>query len=175
MRSLKVNTEAQPDQVLKMGYEPWANHVERKFGNQPVTLCFEFGTKTITFRSKLEARYANYLERLREIGEILWWTYEPTLLIRSHQDPDHWKPDFLVWRADATVELHECKGPIEQDDVHKLKWTRSDYPEMPMFLIFAKPSKDKPNVKAAASQWAEIKYADQLFRQVFGSTKAGVP
>ena len=158
-----------------MGFEPGCNHVNRKYGNIPVSLAFDLGTVSITFRSKLEARYANYLERLRELGQILGWWYEQTLPLPSHQDPDHWKPDFLVLHPGAKLEIHECKGMVEQDDVHKLKWTKADYPDIPLFLVFARPSADKPRVKAAASQWATILYADDLFRTLFGSTKAGVP
>ncbi len=170
-----MNEPSEVPTCPKMGYEPNENHVERKFGNVPVTLEFDLGTRTITFRSKLESRYANYLERLREIGEVLGWWYEQVLPLPSHQDPDHWKPDFLVLRPGLHLEIHECKGIVEQDDVHKLKWTQTDYPSIPLFLIFAKQSKDKPQVKARASQWATILYADVLFKQMFGSSKAGVP
>ena len=86
---------------------------QRKFGNQPVTLRFDQEPRTYSFKSKLEARYANYLERLREVGQILGWWYEPLTLRFPEGLPQEWTPDFLVLLPDGTVELHETKGYIE--------------------------------------------------------------
>jgi len=162
---------------MKMGYEPNANHVQRKYGNVHVTLEFEFGSRTITFKSKLEARYANYLERLRELGGILGWWYEPVRLEFPDKtvSPKEYTPDFLVLTDGGEVELHECKGLIAQKDVHKLAQTRKHFPSFrKLVLVFAARSKSKPRIKAMASEYAEIRYANPLFKQLFGSTKAYV-
>ncbi|MCE5324919.1 MAG: hypothetical protein LLG01_00745 [Planctomycetaceae bacterium] len=163
------------DEVVKMGFEPNANHVQRKFGNQPVTLEFDLGKITYHFRSKLEARYANYLERMREIGQILGWWYEPFTLRFAEGLPAEWTPDFLVLMPGGELELHETKGYIEQKDVHKFRRVRQNYSGFDKIVcVFAAESAKRPRVKAAASQWAEIRYANPLFKQVFGSTKACV-
>lgn len=162
---------------MKMGFEPGVNCVTQKFGNVPVTLQFDMEPRVITFRSKLEARYANYLERLREMGQILGWWYEPIkLLFPAYEtSPREWTFDFLVLTASGATEIHECKGMCSKDDATKLARTKEAYDGFDqMVMIFAAPSKQKPRVKAAILQWAEIKYANELFRQMFGNAKAGV-
>jgi hypothetical protein len=165
------------DTVLKMGFEPNANHVARKFKNKPVTLQFTFEPVTYNFRSKLESRYANYLERLRELGQILGWWYEKIKLEFPDYEtsPKEWTPDFLVLLPSAELEIHECKGYCEQKDAKKLARTKEQYDGFDkMVMIFARENKSRPRVKASVARWAEIRYADSLFRQVFGNTKCGV-
>ena len=150
-----------------------------KYGNVPVALEFDLGRPIIHFRSKLEARYANYLERLREVGTIMGWWYEPpTGKLRFPEClPAEWLPDFYVLTSDWNLEIHETKGLISQKDIHKFR--RAIEIEVAaniskIVLIFARESKKQPQLKARAAQWVEIRYADVLFKQVFGSSKAGV-
>lgn len=60
------------------------------------------------FRSKLEERYAAYLELRVHAKEILGYAYEPLRLRLA--DGTYYKPDFLVWFPDGTIAIHEVKG-----------------------------------------------------------------
>jgi hypothetical protein len=65
------------------------------------------------YDSKGEARYAQYLDLLRQQGEIAWWV--PQLELFCAIDPATRKPirhkvDFLVVWRDGRIELHEFKG-----------------------------------------------------------------
>lgn len=163
--------------VEKMGLEAGINHIQRRFGNQSVTLEFTREPVQYRFRSKLEARYANYLERLRELHHILGWWYEPIKLSfpPDGKPPYEWTPDFWVLTDAGQVEIHETKGCVFQKDVHKLRRVRENYPQIShMVMIFAAEDSRKPRVKAAISQWAEIWYAAPLFKKMFGNTKACV-
>jgi hypothetical protein len=65
------------------------------------------------YDSKGEARYAQYLDLLRQQGEIAWWV--PQLELFCALDPATRKPirhrvDFLIVWADGRIELHEFKG-----------------------------------------------------------------
>lgn len=165
-----------PRIAQKMGFEPWTNHVERKFGNQPVTLEFTRQPQRIKFRSKLEARYANLLERQRELGQILGWWYEPRKMeFPEETSPTEWTVDFLVLTVEWTLEIHECKGMVFEKDAEKFRRAKAHGPRIDkMVMIFAQERNDKPRVKAAISRWAEIRYANPVFKAMFGNVKAGV-
>lgn len=152
-------------------------HIERRFGNVPVVLEFCFEPVRIKFRSKLEARYANYLQRLKELHHILGWWYEPIKLNfpPEGKPPYEWTPDFWVLTDAGQLELHETKGLVSQKDVHKFKRVRENYSHISlMVMIFARPTSSKPRVKAAISEWADIRYAEPLFKSMFGNIKACV-
>ena len=58
--------------------------------------------------NKGETLYAGHLEALRAAGVIAGWWFE--LLSIRLADNTHYRPDFLVMRADGTLEIHEVKG-----------------------------------------------------------------
>ncbi|MCC7423590.1 MAG: hypothetical protein IT428_25250, partial [Planctomycetaceae bacterium] len=58
--------------------------------------------------NRTESELAEYLEAQRLKGEIVFWEFEP-LKIRL-ADNTFYEPDFLIVRADQTVEFCECKA-----------------------------------------------------------------
>lgn len=60
------------------------------------------------FDSKLEAAYDQYLAVLKHEGEILEYWYHPLTL--KLPGGVRYAPDFMVWHAGGTVQIHECKG-----------------------------------------------------------------
>lgn len=60
------------------------------------------------FDSKLEAAYDQYLSALKHAGEILEYWYHPLTL--KLPGGVRYTPDFMVWHAGGTVQIHECKG-----------------------------------------------------------------
>jgi len=59
-------------------------------------------------RNKTEAKYEQYLELLRQSGEIQWHKFEGIKLRIG--DNCFWTPDFAVMAADGVLELHDTKG-----------------------------------------------------------------
>ncbi len=82
-----------------------------------------------TYRSKLEAAYATYLDGLKKAGDIQSISYEP-ITIRVAEGV-RYTPDFLVITPDGSLTFHEVKG-----------YTKG---------LMA--SKGMVKVKVAASQW----------------------
>jgi hypothetical protein len=58
--------------------------------------------------NRLEARYSEYLESLKEAGEIVRWEYEPEKLRLAKAT--FYTPDFRVITKEHFVEFHETKG-----------------------------------------------------------------
>jgi hypothetical protein len=57
--------------------------------------------------TKLERRYADWLEHLRIAGEIRGWWYEPLRLILAPKTT--YCPDFMILHHGGALELHEVK------------------------------------------------------------------
>lgn len=58
--------------------------------------------------NKTESKYEQHLERLKQSGRVLWYSYEPASLKLA--DGTYYKPDFMVMMADGLIECHEVKG-----------------------------------------------------------------
>lgn len=69
--------------------------------------------------NQTEARYAGHLEALKPAGQVVAWAYEAVKLRLA--DKTFYTPDFLVIRADGSLELHEVKGHWEDDARVKIK------------------------------------------------------
>lgn len=76
--------------------------------------------------NKLERRYSEQLEAWRLTGEIQWWKYDAIKLRLA--DNTFYTPDFLVMKADSTLEVHETKGHWEDDARVKIKVAAEAYP-----------------------------------------------
>ena len=78
------------------------------------------------YKTKLENRYADYLELLKRAGEILGWWYES---VNLKIGPGAWVHlDFLVWAKDGVLELRETKGYKERAGMVRLKAAAGIYP-----------------------------------------------
>ena len=115
-------------------------HVER--------VTREVGGQTCTFRSKLEYRYAVWLQLQKEQGIILEWWYEDEVLelvSRKFRDPITYIPDFTVQTPDGSYEYHECKGWFTSKSAAKIRLAAEQY-QNPVTLIFAaKPNRVQHN------------------------------
>lgn len=70
--------------------------------------------------NKAEAEYAAMLDLEQKAGGITYWRFE-AMKIRL-ADNTFYTPDFLVMRADRSLEFHEVKGNFIMDDAKvKLK------------------------------------------------------
>jgi hypothetical protein len=76
--------------------------------------------------NKLEQRYAEHLETLKQAGEILWFKFEGVKLRLA--DNTFFTGDFAVMLADETIEIHETKGFMADDAAVKIKVAAAMYP-----------------------------------------------
>ena len=83
-----------------------------------------------------ETAYSLYLNAMKATAIIIDWWWD-VLSIRM-ADSTFYKPDFLVMRADGTLEIHEVKGFMEDDAWVKLKVVAETYP-FPIWVIKRKP------------------------------------
>ena len=79
--------------------------------------------------NKLEAAFAQHLQRLQQAGEILYWLFEP---MKLNLTGSGWlctyTPDFLAVAADGTMELYEVKGHWEDDARVKVRVAADRFP-----------------------------------------------
>ena len=94
---------------------------------------------TPTYASRWEQQYADELEKLRLVGEILGWRYEPFKLRLGKGWKTTYAPDFMVLLPDGLIELHEVKGFWREDARVKIKVAAALYPE----FRFVAVTKDK--------------------------------
>jgi hypothetical protein len=89
--------------------------------------------------NRTEAAYASHLDLLKTAGEILWYRFEGIKLRLA--DNTFLTVDFAVMMADGTLEMHECKGYMEEDANVKLKVAAASYP-FRFILVRKKAEKD---------------------------------
>lgn len=102
----------------------------------------EVGGRVITFRSKLEYRWAVYCQLRKELGLIQEWWYEDEKLELETKcgDRKYYLPDFTIQASDGSYEFEETKGWFTPKDATKIRLAAQQY-ENPFTLIFA----SKPN------------------------------
>lgn len=88
----------------------------------------------------LEKKYAAYLDIRKVTGEILDWRFEPLKLKLA--PATFYNPDFLLLMPDRTVELHECKGWLEDDAAVKIKVAREMFAEI-FTIVLVRMDKNK--------------------------------
>lgn len=109
---------------------------------------YDVGGQHCYFRSGLEYRWAQYLELLKGLGEIVKWSYEPRRFefhkIRS--GTVFYTPDFLILYG-APYEpdhcWHELKGHLTQRDVTKFRRMAKYYPKEKLILVMQRIPKTR--------------------------------
>jgi hypothetical protein len=76
--------------------------------------------------NKTEAAYQLELEAGRQVGEILWYTFEAITLKLA--DDCRYTPDFIVMKKDLSLECHEVKGFWQDDARVKIKVAAAKFP-----------------------------------------------
>jgi len=117
-----------PANTLRWTEEQLAAHRQRIPNHAPAsTLSVATGTTRKPDMNKTEAEYAVMLNARQNSGEILWWRYEAVTLKLA--DNTRYTPDFLVMRADGSLEIHETKGGfVREDGWVKLKIAAALFP-----------------------------------------------
>lgn len=78
------------------------------------------------YRSELERERAEYLELHRAAGEILAWWYEPCQL--QIGGGAKYKPDFLVFNRDLSLDFEETKGFWREAHRIRIKAAAAQFP-----------------------------------------------
>lgn len=76
--------------------------------------------------NKTEEAYGRFLDTLIACQDVLWWKFEGVKLRLA--DNTFYSPDFLVLRADGSLECHEVKGFWQGDARVKIKVAADLYP-----------------------------------------------
>ena len=107
-----------------------------KYGNIPTRAMI--GGRLIEFKSKLEYRWAQHLEFLKQLGEIKDWYYEFHTFRNFPEDQQvkEYTPDFLIRLNDNTFEYHETKGMLSGFDIKKFKLVLMERPYVKLTVIF---------------------------------------
>ncbi len=167
-----------------------AKSVHYDWHNQPQHVIL--GGKECKFKSKQEHKWAQYLERLKELNTIIDWWYEP----RQFEFKERFRrrrvytPDFLVEEklegivfdhstsksttfqiaSDETVKVwHEVKTSLRQVDVVRFKYLAADYPNEKIILVLNDGTKNIEQMrrKENALRYVErIVYAGPIFRKM---------
>lgn len=107
----------------------WTEEEYRKFTEKSKYYVPEESPKPIIpkprYRNKTESQYADYLEQLKHLKEIIDWRYE-ALGFRLADGCFHY-PDFLVVYHDR-FEVHEVKGFLRDDAAAKFKIAKEMFP-----------------------------------------------
>lgn len=152
--------------MAKMGFEK--QPFRAKYGNEPVDAVVD--GKRIHFLSKLEYRWAQYLDFLKTIGEILDWFYEFHTFKFDDRDrpPYEFTPDFLVRKKDNTFEYHETKGMLQKYDLDKLKIVFTERPYVKITVVFWRKPKLSVQKKNKLERYAHhvIYRGEQIVKKV---------
>jgi len=99
------------------------------------------GGKFCKFKSKIEYKWCQYLEILKQLGAIEDWDYEPKKFVFEERFRRRrvYIPDFRVIEKTHGLRQrvwHEVKTYLRQPDILKFKYMQADYPSETMVLIF---------------------------------------
>ena len=134
--------------------------VHYELGNKPQKV--EIGGTIYRFKSKVEYRWAKYLEKLRELGAITYWEYEPT----TFEFGERWRkrriytPDFLV-QEDGQEIYHEVKTSLRQKDITRFRCLAADFPDEKIVLVIFGPEKTR-NVNQNRLRSNARKYVERI-------------
>jgi len=139
--------------MAKMGFEK-NKRFRREYRNIPVEAMVD--GKRIRFKSKLEYRWAQYLDFLKSIGEIKDFFYEFHTFRGFKSDRvKQYTPDFLVRTNDNSFEYYETKGMLEKYDLDKFKLLFDERPYVKLIIVFWSPPKISVNKKAKLERWTQ--------------------
>jgi hypothetical protein len=124
-----------------------------------------------SFKSKVEYRWACYLEKLKELGAIWEWFYEPTIFEFS----ERWRkrriytPDFGIDDDDGYY-YQEVKTSLRQNDITRFRCLAADFPKEKIVLVLFGPENTRNTkqiiLRANASKYVErTVFANKLLKK----------
>ena len=126
--------------IEKMGFETNILPENHPYGHARGETV-EINGRSVYFKSQVEVRFAGILQRLKEIGAIIDWQYEPKDFWFNdiRRGTCSYRPDFhAVWaNPDYGEQWYECKSTngLRQKDLTKFKRMAKRYPEIKLVLV----------------------------------------
>lgn len=124
------------------------------------------------FKSKIEYKWAQYLQRLLELGAIDFWDYETTTFefTERHRVKRQYTPDFEVRETNYGKILkvfHEVKTSLRQTDIRRFKLMATDFPKIAMVLVLPCCRTGRQSIlRGNALKYVErVVYANPLFKK----------
>lgn len=139
--------------------------IHYEWRNQPQEA---FGYK---FKSKVEYRWAKYLEALLKLGVIQSWKYEP----KTFTFGERWRvrkqytPDFFI-EEDGEEFYQEVKTSMRQTDVTRFRCLAADFPDVKIVLVIFGPEHTRKanqnRLRSNARKYVErIVFANPLLKK----------
>jgi len=122
------------------------------------------GCKEITFRSKLEARWAVWCQLRKEQGIIVDWWYEDTPLeieTKYFKNKKVYLPDFTIQMQDGSYEFEETKGWFPPKDYTKIRLAAEQYENL-ITLIFS----GLTNCKSKRPEYGRAKRLEPYLKRI---------
>lgn len=112
--------------------------IRYEWHNQPQNVIIN--GRQFEFKSKIEYKWAQYLQMLLELGAIEFWDYEPKRFEfkERYRRRRVYTPDFVVrekFQGLMQTVYHEVKTALRQTDVMRFKLMHYDFPMVNMVLV----------------------------------------
>jgi len=125
------------------------------------------------FKSKIEYRYAQYLQKLLELRAIDYWDYESRTFefAERYRKRRIYTPDFEVREThygNKEISWHEVKTSLRQTDIRRFRLMAADYPKIDMVLVlpYCAHSPKQSRLRGNAQKYVRrIFYCDPYFRK----------
>ena len=148
----------------QLGFEK-DKRICRKYGNEPQNVIID--GRHCKFKSKLEYRWALYLEMLKRHDYIIEWEYEPLTFYFPDEKtaPVQYTPDFRVTDC-KEIYWQECKGMHDGSTNTKFRRMAEHNPDIIMELVLMSLPKKTANRRRVANKYVRrIIDAGRIFRQ----------
>lgn len=106
------------------------------------------GGKKYYWRAGFEKQWAQYLQFLKDIGEIEDWEYESrTFWFEGiRRGTNNYRPDFKITYKDGSYCWHETKGRLTQKDITKFRRMAKHHPDEKIILVMERQPTQKRQV-----------------------------
>ena len=130
--------------------------------------------REFNFKSKIEYKWALYLQMLLELGAIDFWGYETTTFEfdERHRKRRQYTPDFEVretiqYRLKQTI-WQEIKTSLRQTDIRRFRLMAADFPNETMVLILPSCRTGQQSILRgnALKYVSRIIYANPIFNKM---------
>ncbi len=128
------------------------------------------------FKSKIEYKWAQYLQKLLELEAIDFWDYETTTyeFAERYRTKRQYTPDFEVHETIGLgsgkirhICFHEVKTALRQTDIRRFKLMAADFPKVTMVLILPTCRTGRQSIlRGNALKYVErVVYCNPLFNK----------
>lgn len=147
------------------------NVIHYEWRNEPQHVFID--GREFHFKSKIEFKWALYLQGLLELGAIDFWDYETKTFEfdERYRIRRQYTPDFEVRETNHGKKLkifHEVKTSLRQTDIRRFKLMAADFPKEIMVLVLPSCRKGRQSIlRGNALKYVQrVVYCNPLFRKM---------